>query len=593
MNTVYRKAQTLLRLLNQAFGEYRWKIGAMVLLSGLSSVLEGMGINSVIPLFSFVDNSEPSDSISKAISKAFLYFHIPYSIKYLLIFIAALFISKAWISFVSKYLTTQVTADYEKNTRSELFQTILSSNWPYLSKQKVGNLDQILITDLGQVSGFLSHLTSSASIVMNLIVYGFIVINISFLVAALSLSLGLLILVIFRSFYFQSRIAAGETEKGYKNLAHYINENIIGIKTVKSFFVEKPVFQRAMGYFERLSQLRIKAETLRNVTDVVLQPMGIFFIIGVFAVLHKTSSFQLASFAVMVYAINKMFVNVQIIQGEAHNLNSRIPYFLSVLRYRDEALTWKEKDEGERKFSFQNNLEFKQVAFSYDSAEMVLKEVNFSVPNGAMIGLVGSSGAGKTTVVDLLLRLLRPREGNILLDREDIANISLKEWRTNVGYVSQDIFLMNDTIFNNIRFYDDSLSAKDVVEAAKMANIYEFIKSLPRQFETVVGERGVRLSGGQRQRIALARVLARSPKILILDEATSALDNESEILIQEAIAGLKGKITVIAIAHRLSTILDFDKVVVLDGGKIIEQGVPRELLQDTNSHFYKVYNLKK
>lgn len=592
MMVIYRKARTLFSLLNQAFGEYRGKIIFMMLLSGFSSVLEGVGINAIIPLFSLVDNDNPLDYLSKAIFSAFAFLGIPYVVKYLLVFIALLFVAKSIVSFISKYLTSQITADYEKNTRGELFRAILGSNWPYLSKQKVGNLDQILTTDLGYVSSFLSHLTFVAAIIANIAVYSFIVVNLSFLAAALSLIFGLAALLIFKPFYFQSRVAARETEKGYKDLAHYLNENIIGIKTVKSFFAENPVFQKAVEYFDHLKKFKIRAEFLRNTTDVVLQPIGIFFIIGVFAVLYRLPSFQLASFAVMVYAINKVFVNIQIIQGEAHLLNSRIPYFLSILRYKQEALNHKEEDSGGSDFVFNDRLEFVRTAFSYDPAGLVLKDVNFSVNKGGMVGLVGSSGAGKTTLVDLLLRLLNPTGGNILLDQQDIKNISLKEWRNKIGYVSQDVFLINDTIFNNIRFYNSLLSEDEIVRAAKMANIYDFIKTLPYQFKTVVGERGVRLSGGQRQRIALARVLARKPQILILDEATSALDNESEIFIQEAITGLRGKITVIAIAHRLSTILDFDKVMVLESGKIVEQGAPRELLKDINSQFYKVYNLK-
>ena len=223
----------------------------------------------------------------------------------------------------------------------------------------------------------------------------------------------------------------------------------------------------------------------------------------------------------------------------------------------------------------------------------MLSNVSFSIKKGEMIGLIGPSGAGKTTLVDILLRLLKPQEGVILLDGKDIAGIAMREWRTNVGYVSQDIFLANDTIENNIKFYDESISRDEIISAVKMAHIYDFIESQPDGFKTVVGERGIRLSGGQRQRIVLARALTRKPQILILDEATSALDNESEVLIQKSIEKLKSKITVIAIAHRLSTVTASDKLFVLDNGKIIEEGNPSELLKNKESYFYKTYNVRK
>ena len=209
-----------------------------------------------------------------------------------------------------------------------------------------------------------------------------------------------------------------------------------------------------------------------------------------------------------------------------------------------------------------------------------------------MVGLIGPSGAGKTTIVDLLLRLFVPSSGKILIDGESVDTVTLSEWRKHIGYVSQDMFLMNDTIENNIRFYNQNLTQQEIIEAARLANIDQFIDSLPNKFSTIIGERGTLLSGGERQRVILARVLARRPDILILDEATSALDNESEALIQKAIETLHGKITVLVIAHRLSTIKAVDKLIALENGRIREQGRPASLLKDKESYFFKVYNVR-
>jgi len=219
--------------------------------------------------------------------------------------------------------------------------------------------------------------------------------------------------------------------------------------------------------------------------------------------------------------------------------------------------------------------------------------MSFSIERGEMIGLIGFSGAGKTTIVDLFLRLFQPSKGKILIDDVNIEDISMEQWRRNIGYISQDMFLKNGTIAENIKFYDEKITDGDMEEAAKMANIYEFIQTLPDKFSTLIGERGVLLSAGQRQRVVIARVLAKKPKILVMDEATSALDNESEIQIQKIIENLKGKITVLVIAHRLSTIINSDRLLVLENGKIIEQGRPQDLLEDKKTYFYKVYNIRK
>ena len=223
----------------------------------------------------------------------------------------------------------------------------------------------------------------------------------------------------------------------------------------------------------------------------------------------------------------------------------------------------------------------------------MLEDVSFDVKKGEMVGLIGASGSGKTTIVDLLLRLFLAGKGQIELDGKDINTVNLKEWRKNIGYVSQDIFLVNDTIANNIRFFDSTITQDDIIKVAKMANIYEFIKKCPQGFDTVVGERGIMLSAGQRQRIAIARVLVRNPKILILDEATSSLDNESEAKIQEVIESLHHKITVLVVAHRLSTVMKADKLVILESGRITEQGKPKILLADKKSYFYKLRTMNQ
>jgi ATP-binding cassette subfamily B protein len=264
-----------------------------------------------------------------------------------------------------------------------------------------------------------------------------------------------------------------------------------------------------------------------------------------------------------------------------------------VLIFEKEANKNREKNKGLKPFKLARDLEFRNVSFSYNTDRMVLTNLSFNIKKGEMVGLIGPSGVGKTTIVDLILRLFPFNKGKILMDGESISKIDIKQWRKNIGYIPQDIFLINNTITNNIKFYDDTISKEEIEQAAKKANIYDFIQTLPKKFSAVVGERGILLSTGQRQRIVIARILARNPKLLILDEATSALDNESEIRIQRIIESLKGKITVLVIAHRLSTVINCDRLIILEKGKIIEQGVPSELLKDKKSYFYKIYNIRE
>lgn len=300
----------------------------------------------------------------------------------------------------------------------------------------------------------------------------------------------------------------------------------------------------------------------------------------------------MVSFIVIIYLVKNMFSFIATIQSKFNGINRALPYLEIMLAYQAATEQHQERSSGNKPFKFSGSLKIQDITFTYSEAHSnILSAVSFSIQKGEMLGIIGPSGAGKTTLVDILLRLLKPQKGIIMIDDIDIDSISLGSWRKNIGYVSQDVFLINDTVEANIRFYSNSVSQDDIIATSKMANIYDFIEELPKKFNTLVGERGVKLSGGQKQRIALARALARKPSILILDEATSALDNESEALIQKSINDLKNKITVIIIAHRLSTVMNSDKIIVLDNGKVIEIGTPQELIKNQDSYLYRSYHV--
>ena len=223
---------------------------------------------------------------------------------------------------------------------------------------------------------------------------------------------------------------------------------------------------------------------------------------------------------------------------------------------------------------------FDKVTFSYENGTNVIKKFSLDIAKDKTVAFVGKSGVGKSTLVKLLLRFYEPKSGHILIDNQDIADITQTSLRKNVGVVMQDASLFNDTAFNNIAYGTDRPDKDEVLKAAKMANADEFIKKLPKGYDTVIGERGVKLSGGEQQRINIARTILKNPPILILDEATSSLDSESEKLIQDALWKLiKGRTTII-IAHRLSTVMRADLIVVLDKGKISEMDTHRQLIQN-------------
>jgi subfamily B ATP-binding cassette protein MsbA len=246
---------------------------------------------------------------------------------------------------------------------------------------------------------------------------------------------------------------------------------------------------------------------------------------------------------------------------------------------------------GEGEARFEREVRFEEVSFSYDGGDPVLSEVSFALPKGRVVALVGPSGAGKTTLADLLPRFHDPASGRILMDGVPLTRLTRRSLRALMGVVSQDTVLLNDTVFANIAYGSPGATREAVEAAAEAANAAAFIAQLPLGYDTLLGERGTRLSGGQRQRIAIARALLRDPPILILDEATSALDTESERLVQQAIERLMRERTVLVIAHRLATVRDADEIVVLDAGRVVQRGTHEELYR-TGGLYRRLHDLQ-
>ena len=581
----------ILRTLFSAFSKYRWHISALVIFGFLSAILEGIGINAVIPLISFFTGGGggATDFISSSIRSLFALMGLPFTFRYLLGFILGLFILRAASMVVFGYIRGWITADFLGAESADMLRRTLRSSWPFLLQQKIGTMHNSLVRDIQRSGSLLEVVGQVIQSFSGFLMYLLVAVNISPPMTFYTLGAGAILLLIVKPLFKRTRSIAEELARVEKLFAQFLSEHIIGMKSIKAAGAEAPAIAEGSAHVRSLRALSIRSAFVRSASSSLFQPFSILFVMALFFLTYRTPGFSIISFGASLYLIQKIFTYLESGQNALHAVSELVPYVEHIAKLKKSLDAHRESPvPGSKPFVFERSLEMRDVSFSYVEGRPVLNKLDFALRAGETVGLVGPSGAGKTSVADILLRLFRPFLGGLFLDGVPAGDISVDLWRGAIGYVSQDVFLLNNTLEENIRFYRDGVSMKDIEAAARQANIHDFIASLPAGYQTRTGDRGVMLSGGQRQRVALARALAGKPSILLLDEATSALDHESEKLIQEAIAKLRGTLTVLIIAHRPSTVADADRILVLGRGRIVEEGTPAELLRNPKSYFYKM-----
>jgi len=590
------KLRPFFLLYRDLYRGHKGRVATLLILGVLNGFLGSIGVVALVPLFGIVMQAQGADdnAVSKAIFSIFSYFGFQPTVFTLVSLIISIFILKAIVLYIFHYVGGVISADISNSVRKEFFMRTIYSKWSYLVGQKVGYLENTLLNDLAVVVSMVTRMFAALNEAVSFIAYAATVFYISFFVSLLALASGAAILVLSKLFIRNIRAQATIATTLRRSMFHFVSESVLGLKTIKALNAEAANFGKLSGILDESKKISLKLIKVRGLMSNPVEPLSVIFISLLFAFSYKLPSFNFATFLVTVYMIRQIFTYTEKFQVIMRDANEAVPSIKRVYILRDTLLDNQEEKDGagrsHRDFIFTNALTFENLSFSYAAGREVLKELNFQIPKGTTAALVGVSGAGKTTIADLIMRFLEPSAGRLLMDGIDAREYKLSGWRRSVGYVSQDIFIMDATIEDNIKFYDKSITDAEVIEAAKMANIYNFIEQCPKKMKTQVGDRGLFLSGGQRQRLALARVLARHPKILLLDEATSSLDGESETLIKKTLEELKGKITIIIIAHRFSTISGVDKIFVLEQGCIVEDGSPRELLKSQRSYFYKMYH---
>lgn len=504
--------------------------------------------------------------------------------------LVAIFFIKGVGEYVSKVSSQWIAERAILNIRSDMYQKMQYLPMQEFSRYSVGQLMSKITYDVQQTSNALSQawivLIRDSLILIALLAY---MLYISIYLTLFMIIVGPILGLIIRQASKKMRKHSRSMQGNMGQMTHCLEEGLVGHKEIKIYNAENYEQQRFNHSAEQLFKNTMRVTRVSALNSPLVLFIGSIALAGVIFVAMKLSSFQqltpgeLLSYITamaLTFAPLKRLTNINII------VQKGMAAAESIFALLDSPI---EENQGQLKPNIKGKIHFKSVNFSYpNSAHPALQNFNLTFPANQTTALVGHSGSGKSTLVNLIARFYSVEQGQILIDNYEISQLDLSYLRSQIGFVSQQVVLFNDTIRANIAYGHQEFNEQAIIDAAKSAHAWEFIEKLPEGLNTQVGENGAKLSGGQRQRIALARAFLKNAPILILDEATSALDNQSEALIQQAMDKLRQNRTVIIIAHRLTTIESADQIAVIDQGELVELGNHADLMSK-NGYYASLY----
>jgi subfamily B ATP-binding cassette protein MsbA len=501
-----------------------------------------------------------------------------------------LFFLKNIFRYLASYVISFLRTGIVKDLRDDLYHKIITLPVAYFSEKRKGDIIARMTSDVQEVE--VSILTSIETIVREPLTVIIAIAIMFFMSVKLTLFVFILLPVsgfIISSISKKLKANSIKAQKETGKFLSFIEETLTGLRIIKGFNAESVIqhkFNNSTANFRELTTSVFHRQTLASPMSEFLGSATIIAILwyGGSEVLSKTSSLQPDEFFGYIVLFYTVLNPIKLITTTYYNIQKGEASAERIMQVLHTENSIKDQPNALIKEDFKNEIEFKKVSFKYKD-EYVLNNFSLTIKKGETVALVGQSGSGKSTLANLITRFYDVNKGTILIDGHDIKDVTKKSLRDLMGIVSQESILFNDTIASNIKLGTQNASGEAILEASKIANAYEFIKELPLQFETNIGDSGNTLSGGQKQRLSIARAVLKNPPIMILDEATSALDSESEQLVQFALEKMMENRTSLVIAHRLSTIQKADTIIVMKKGKIVEQGKHEELLLKKGEYF--------
>ncbi|TYZ07074.1 ABC transporter ATP-binding protein [Hymenobacter lutimineralis] len=514
-----------------------------------------------------------------------------------LLFVCLVLITSVFFSNVFRYLSLRIAARVRarviRNMRRTLYNRVIQLQLGFFATERKGDLMSRFTNDVQEVE--ISVVNTLQAVVRDpLTIVGYFVV---LFYMSVKLTLFTLILLplsggIIAGLAKRLRNQAKTSQSTLGSMLSVIDETLGGMRVIKAFNAQEYIKEKFEQQNDQYAQASRRIDNIRDLASPFSEFAGVLVVAGLLyfggtLILGGNSDLQAASFIAYIIMFSQVLTPAKSLSASFGNIQRGLVAGERVLSIIDVEPTVRDTPDAQVLPPFQHQIELRNLQFSYGD-NVVLHDINLTIEKGKTVALVGPSGGGKSTLADLVPRFYDPTAGQILIDGHDLRGATIHSVRDQMGIVTQESILFNDTIFNNIRFNQTDATEEEVVRAAQIANAHDFITATPEGYQTLIGDRGARLSGGQRQRLSIARAVLRNPPILILDEATSALDTESEKLVQEALMRLMQSRTSLVIAHRLSTVQHADEIVVLQHGRIVERGTHEELLRNENGLYKRL-----
>jgi ABC-type multidrug transport system fused ATPase/permease subunit len=566
-----------------------------------TALAQGFGITLLLPLLRATQSGGQSEEVGTAeqyLQSMLEAVGIADSVVGILGFIALVFVGKGGLHFSKGAYKGYLQSQLLRELKTQLFDAYNQMDYRYYIYQNAGHFINVInqqvnrfFRSFANFVGFFSQLVTSAS-------YFAFAFAITWRFASMALGVGVVLLFLFKYLNAYVRRLSRKRSEEMSRLNKLLVQSLQAFKYIVSTGQTSHLRKGVVGSVRRLTSYIFRQRMASSFTQAIKEPVSVLMIVSLIAIQVTVFDDPIAPIFVALLLFHRGMQAVITVQSSWQATMDRIGSVEMVHGEFEDVLAHQEQSGNTSLKTFQDGIELRDVHFAYNDEDGdVLEGVNIDIPANTTVALVGESGAGKSTLVDMITLLLKPREGSVQIDGIPHDEVELASWRDQIGYVSQETVMFDDTVANNICLWQDDIEhnpalRERVVHAAERAHADHFIRDLPNGYHTVVGDRGVRLSGGQRQRLFVARELFKQPNLLLLDEATSDLDTASEQHIQDSIDALKGEMTVVIIAHRLSTVKNVDRIYVLDQGRVVEHGTYEELRIKENGEFREMIEMQ-